>query len=582
MHDDHRQQSLLNRHRMMIPHFELTACAVVASEGMQRHTHPPRIGATETSTTCDTQAAATHHRRVRTLVDSLKRNGVPNWGPGQFSSVASPALLRLLRGIARWGLGDRLESGTDWGQVDRSADVRDLCADGLPGLYPWRYGGCGRLQPRVHEDADWLAAALTVAASTGETGIVRYLCELPADRGVDPAAHLNDAIVAAAWFGHVQVVRYLCELPADRGVDPAARNNAPIVAAAWRGHLQVVRYLCELPADRGVNPAARDNAPMLTAAWCGSDQVVQYLCELPACRRVNPSGCDCAPLVKAASRGHLQVVRYLCELPACRRVSPAARNNAPIITAARNGHVAIVRYLCELPADRGVNPGARNNSAIILAARNGHRDAVQYLCELPADRGVDPAARSNAPIVEAASFDRVLVARYLCELPADRGVDPAARNNFPIVEAAWSGRVQVVRYLCKQRGVDPWAGMIEAVKCGQLHVLRYLCEQYLPGHHDLPAVPSAVNRDVKPGGDIGPLRHRYPVNGHRRADTLFRIADVRCIRRYVKNAYPTAVPTNCRSHATLRSAARRPLLVLRTLLASSRATCLAARFGRRT
>ena len=198
---------------MMIPRFELTACAVVASEGMQRHTHPPRMGATETNTTCDTQADATHHRRVRTLVDSLKRNGVPNWGPGQFSSVASPALLRLLRGIARWGLGDRLEGGTGWGQVDRSADVRDLCADGLPGLYPWRYGGCGRLQPRVHEDADWLAAALTVAASTGETGIVRYLCELPADRGVDPAAHLNDAIVAAAWFGHVQVVRSLCELP---------------------------------------------------------------------------------------------------------------------------------------------------------------------------------------------------------------------------------------------------------------------------------------------------------------------------------------------------------------------------------
>ena len=239
--------------------------------------------------------------------------------------------------------------------------------------------------------------------------------------------------------------------------------------------------------------------------------------------------------------------------------------------------VDVVRFLSQLPEHQHENPAADDNSAIRWAARNGRCDVVRYLCELPGDRGVNPAACDNSAIQWASEHGHVDVVRYLCELPADRGVDPAARNNFPIVEAAWSGRVQVVRYLCKQRGVDPWAGMIEAVKCGQLHVLRYLCEQYLPGHHDLPAVPSAVNRDVKPGGDIGPLRYRYPVNGHRRADTLFRIADVRCIRRYVENAYPTAVPTNCRSHATLRSAARRPLLVLRTLLASSRATCLAAR-----
>ena len=54
--------------------------------------------------------------------------------------------------------------------------------------------------------------------------------------------------------GHVDVVRYLCELPGDRGVNPGADDNYAIRWAAANGHVDVVRLLCELPGDRGVNP----------------------------------------------------------------------------------------------------------------------------------------------------------------------------------------------------------------------------------------------------------------------------------------------------------------------------------------
>ena len=84
--------------------------------------------------------------------------------------------------------------------------------------------------------------------------VVRYLCELPADRGVDLSAYDNYAIRSAAVNGHVNV--YLCELPADRGVRPGAHDNSAIRWAVQYGHVNVVRYLCELPGDRGVDPAA--------------------------------------------------------------------------------------------------------------------------------------------------------------------------------------------------------------------------------------------------------------------------------------------------------------------------------------
>ena len=153
----------------------------------------------------------------------------------------------------------------------------------------------------------YIIHAIVCAAIGGRLDVVRYLCELRADRGVDPAGNNNNAIRTAAGGGHLHVVRYLCELPADRGVDPAGNNNGAIREAAGRGHLHVVRYLCELPADRGVDPAAGNNDAIRTAACHGRLDVVRYLCELPANRGVRPARHSCCGLPRYLAG----VVRYL-------------------------------------------------------------------------------------------------------------------------------------------------------------------------------------------------------------------------------------------------------------------------------
>ena len=49
-----------------------------------------------------------------------------------------------------------------------------------------------------------VGSAVGLAAEDGRLDVVRYLCELPVDRGVDPSAVLNDELP-------LDVARYLCK-----------------------------------------------------------------------------------------------------------------------------------------------------------------------------------------------------------------------------------------------------------------------------------------------------------------------------------------------------------------------------------
>ena len=83
---------------------------------------------------------------------------------------------------------------------------------------------------------------------------------------MDPSACSNHP--SAAERGHLDVVRYLCELPPDRGVDPSADGNYAVRYAAEKGHLNIVWYLCDLPFSRGV---ARVLSEQPTPCRFGSD-----------------------------------------------------------------------------------------------------------------------------------------------------------------------------------------------------------------------------------------------------------------------------------------------------------------------
>ena len=115
---------------------------------------------------------------------------------------------------------------------------------------------------------------------------MRYLCELPLARGVDPGA--SDALMGAVGHRHAAVVRYLCKLPLERGVHPGARDNAALQLAAEKGCVATIHTLCALPPERGVHPGVADNIVLQTAVRNGHHRAVRYLCELPPERGVDP------------------------------------------------------------------------------------------------------------------------------------------------------------------------------------------------------------------------------------------------------------------------------------------------------
>ena len=150
---------------------------------------------------------------------------------------------------------------------------------------------CERWESKVDLVLIWEAAT--------DVEIVRYLCELPRNRGVDPGADSNAALRFAASNGDLDVVRYLCTLPLERGVDPAAEGNEAICSAAGWGHIDIVRFLCEeVPAARGVDATAGGNAALKAAvggSWCARflgikrwANVVLYLYDVPGVAKLTP------------------------------------------------------------------------------------------------------------------------------------------------------------------------------------------------------------------------------------------------------------------------------------------------------
>ena len=174
----------------------------------------------------------------------------------------------------------------------------------------------------------------------------------------------------------------------------------------------------------------------------------------------------------------------------------------------KHGHTAIVRCLYELCGDRDEEPRALRDS-VAAAVVGGHVDILRYLCELPAGQGVNACTRT--------------------------------RGNAVITEAARGGHLDVVRYLCD-----------------------------LPHHADCPAVSSAVNgvRDVVDGDTTVPrcCARLIRAVAHMPANRYY--GQSRAVQ-YMRNAYPLLAPP---SNHSRRSSARRPLLVLRALVAACRSS----------
>ena len=86
-------------------------------------------------------------------------------------------------------------------------------------------------------DGSYGAPPLTLAASTGQTAVVRYLL----DQGANPNLRgMSNPLIVACWRGEYEVAELLLE----RGADPKARGEAtPLYAAEGIDNAELVALL---------------------------------------------------------------------------------------------------------------------------------------------------------------------------------------------------------------------------------------------------------------------------------------------------------------------------------------------------
>ena len=194
--------------------------------------------------------------------------------------------------------------------------------------------------------------------------MVRYLCELPLERGVQPGAFHSEALTSS---GHLRVVVYLCQLPAHRGVNVAVHNNCMLRWATRNGFPSVARCLYELPPERGVDPTAADpDRGILLAARRRQTPMVQYLCQLPSVRR---------------ALGQTTLVRQLCAL-FIELLEEQTMSSASV----PSDRLGVVRPLAYVMVEAGTRQAEHPVSAEVVQAalRSGAWDVVRFLVfELP-------------------------------------------------------------------------------------------------------------------------------------------------------------------------------------------------------
>lgn len=210
--------------------------------------------------------------------------------------------------------------------------------------------------------------ALLPACSYGHLSIVRLLC---ADGNVFPAFANNLPLCTAVKMGHFNIARFLCELPAHRGVHAHAFDQMALRMAIKFGKLDIVHYLLHLPAPHKVRiTMERDNHRLLLGAvWGDSVHVLQFLCGFgtPRRRPCNPAAHDNELLHKATQWRAIHCVRFLLSQEQPRR---------QIIRFARKSD----RQNSHGSSWRELEDQARR-TMLLMAAKQSWPEMVRFACE---------------------------------------------------------------------------------------------------------------------------------------------------------------------------------------------------------
>jgi len=202
------------------------------------------------------------------------------------------------------------------------------------------------------EQVQTRVAAIHIAAYSGNSGVVRLLCQ---EYGVDVNCSTSETIEEqprkgltplewAARKGHTAVVTVLIDNKADVNASRHTDGVTPLYIAAEQGHTEVVKLLLANSADVNASEHTHGATALLVAAQNGHTEVVKLL--LANSADVNASShTDCVtPLYIAAQQGHTEVVKLLLANKADENAR-CAGGEKPIDTARRNHHLEVVELL---------------------------------------------------------------------------------------------------------------------------------------------------------------------------------------------------------------------------------------------
>ena len=228
-------------------------------------------------------------------------------------------------------------------------------------------------------------AAVHIAAYSGNTGVVRLLCQ---QYGVDANCSSGESVEDhpvtgitplywAAANGQIEVVKLLIDIIGDVNARCDDRSDTALHIACWNGQLELVKWLLAMQVDVIARRVTDGATPLYDAAESGHVEVVRLLLDHEA--DVNASrNTGSTPLYAAAQKGHVEVVRLLlnCNVGVNLRCTDGY---TALLIAAQKGHVSIVKLLLENKADVNVSRPGDNATSLYLAAWNGHVEVVKLL-----------------------------------------------------------------------------------------------------------------------------------------------------------------------------------------------------------
>ncbi|MDZ4657091.1 MAG: ankyrin repeat domain-containing protein [Bythopirellula sp.] len=199
---------------------------------------------------------------------------------------------------------------------------------------------------------------LTIAASRGDSAMVRLLLELRADPNF--CQTVTPPLTAAVESGSLTSVKELLKAGAEINVRDED-GGTPLMIAAACGHVDIVKELLQ----RGANPKLKDESAN-TALFLATDKNHIEVCEL------------LMPISTAKERERAKLVL------AFRSQGETSEEVNQLILAATRGHAEVVYGLVR----NGLSVNAINEdgkTALMRAANKNHKEIVEWMLERGAD-----------------------------------------------------------------------------------------------------------------------------------------------------------------------------------------------------